>query len=804
MAKILEAKAIISAEDKTGAAFQAIAKKIEGVAKAAKSSAEIDRFSKAIGAANTQAKGLAGVSKEIDKLKVASEKIAAPLRGFSADMERQIRTAKLSQGQIRDLSRDWIRMQHEQARALSSIGNPRIRQQMMDADMANMVSRMRGRVREMQQLNRMMRESTAPIGGGFRHGLLPLVGGVGGFYATRRLARATGRAAAESAREGSRDYLAGLTPQDEERLRTEAQQLSSRFPSLTATTMHERLRDTAMSMGSIDKASAVSDALARSMVVLQTMKGRDKALEENRQFMSALDVLGKNVDPAQVRRLLNGYVKAIGVEGADLDMGGLLQMARMAKSGGAALSEKFLMTTAPALMMDSSPQRLGTALGSEVSQVIGGRATKASKAYQAQLGLRDKKGNFNSADRDLILSDPFEYSETRLIPALKKAGIDVNNDTAVIQATSKAFSNQMVADLFAKLIIQREQYIRKRAQYEKAPGLDAADVLPGKDPNVAVAGAGSQLTNLLATLADPLLPAATAALNMFAAGVAQTNKALLNNPETQKAASAATAGFVAPLGAYLTGLGLKSAGGAIGGWSGGVAGWAGSAMTTLGGLGTLLGGGVLGSLFSAGQLKANPEFAKTIANNSLLFGAMDPNQALAAAVLSRAQPSTEPLPFSWPDLSVGPRDRNGKPAYYGGREAPLSFGKIGGWMKDAWMWSTRGNSWSPVGGNAMPPIPPAPPLPAFAQPMPAPTMSLAGGNTAVPRIAQAGFGAPGQGAQQVDVKGTVEGQAKIDGTLKIEPSPLFQATFSGFESRLMRLEGQVRSGNAGTTGSQTP
>lgn len=54
MAKIIEAKAVISAEDKTGAVFDKIAKKIDGIAKSAKSSAAVDQLSKSLARAQQQ------------------------------------------------------------------------------------------------------------------------------------------------------------------------------------------------------------------------------------------------------------------------------------------------------------------------------------------------------------------------------------------------------------------------------------------------------------------------------------------------------------------------------------------------------------------------------------------------------------------------------------------------------------------------------------------------------------------------------------------------------------------------------
>jgi hypothetical protein len=69
--------------------------------------------------------------------------------------------------------------------------------------------------------------------------------------------------------------------------------------------MHERLRDTAMGMRSTDKALELSDRIAQGTTVLQSLQGKDKAIEEGRKFFSALDVMGKNIDPKEVKELFN-------------------------------------------------------------------------------------------------------------------------------------------------------------------------------------------------------------------------------------------------------------------------------------------------------------------------------------------------------------------------------------------------------------------------------------------------------------------------------------------------------------------
>jgi Arm domain-containing DNA-binding protein len=259
----------------------------------------------------------------------------------------------------------------------------------------------------------------------------------------------------------------------------ESQLASGRYRSVDATTMHERLRDTAMSTRSVDRALELSDVIAQGTTVLQSLKGKHQAIEEGRKFFSALDVLGKNIDPKEVKELFDGYIKALGVEGADMDLGRALTFARQSRAPGGILSNRFLMTTAPGLARDLGDPQLGTALASSLSQNIGGRATKASKAAQQEYGLRDRSGNFVDSRR--AMSDRDRWAWETLIPDLQKKGVDVNDDVKVSEVLSKLFSNRVVGDVFSKLITQREQYQAKAEQYGRAPGLSAAGMLPGKD-----------------------------------------------------------------------------------------------------------------------------------------------------------------------------------------------------------------------------------------------------------------------------------------------------------------------------------
>jgi hypothetical protein len=516
----IEARAVISAQDKTGGTFQKIAGQFKEIAKSAKALNDIK-----------------------------------PVKGVGLGLsDETIAKFKLTQKQI-----DQVRRSYESFVTTLRSGGPVKASryfEAMDIWTSKTLADLRKVRSAMEETERRQSRMFKGVAGGARFAAGAI--GVGGAaYLANRGARSTVGAGASAMREDARDYLAGMTPEDSLRIKRGAMGLSGQYNSIDATTLHERLRDTSMSMRSTDKALELGDTIARGQVVMQSLVGKDRATEQGRHFFKGLDTLGKNMDPAEVRTLFDGYVKAQGVEGNDMSIGDLLKVAKLSKSAGATLDNRFLMTVAPGLMQDMDPSRLGTALGSSMSQIIGGRATGKSKEVQQEYGLRDAKGRFK--DSGEMMSNPFDYAMNRLIPALQKKGVNVDDNIAVTKATSQLFSNQIVADLFNKMITQREQYRAKGDQYGRAPGLAAATELGARDPFVAAEGFVAQLRNMAASLAEPAFPLATKVLGGLSKAMATLSQTYSEETGVGKASMLGIGGLAAGAAGY---KGLKMAQGA--------------------------------------------------------------------------------------------------------------------------------------------------------------------------------------------------------------------------------------------------
>lgn len=524
-------------------------------------------------------------------------------RAASAEAKRLAREeARAKTAGAREAARAAREASQEQARAARASAREQMRAAREAAAVAKAEAREQARVaREASAATaRAAREQARSTRQTFR-GIsreLGMMFGIGaGGYMVGRATRYTAVEGAEAEREKSRDYLAGLSAEDTARIGAASISASDKTPSVAAVTLHSLIREGANTALGLDNSIKLAPELAKAVAVIQSLKGTDVALTSMERFVRGLDTLGKNTDPEQITRLLNGIVKATGVQGLEFSPGDVFTVAKRAKSGGANLSEDFLTQVLPPLVADLGADQVGTALGSMVSQIIGNRGTKKSVAAQWDVGMRDENGVKNAG---ILLADPYKWTQETLIPSLQQKGFDVNDDEEMIRVTSAMFSNQRVADLFARMIIQRSQYDQIIAKEKNAPGLEAADEISKRDPFVAMQGMIAQTQNLVAALTGPLMPTAIEMMNNFSSGIGSLAQTLNAHPDLAKLLGGLAVGITALAAAVVVaGSALAVAGAAKNGAL--ALGLAGGAAAAGGGSGKL---GRLGKLGSWGLLLA--------------------------------------------------------------------------------------------------------------------------------------------------------------------------------------------------------
>jgi hypothetical protein len=140
------------------------------------------------------------------------------------------------------------------------------------------------------------------------------------------------------------------------------------------------------------------------------------------------------------------------------------------------------------------------------------------------VGLRDKSG---LVGHDLFTRDVDKWFDQHFIPAMKKAGVKLDDPAEVAAFNSKFFSNRTAADVAGNLVSGQAQRIKRREQQEKATGMSGAEQLHTKDVGVALEAVNTQLTNMASSA--KLAEAAIAGLN-GTMGLIQQAGEKLNEP----------------------------------------------------------------------------------------------------------------------------------------------------------------------------------------------------------------------------------------------------------------------------------
>jgi hypothetical protein len=481
MSRTIEAKAVISAADKTGAVFDRLAQKIKGLTNNAKALGDVKA-----------PKFTGSLDAELKRLKL-SEKELMDVRRRRMAFENEMRAARPKAEHFFRADAAWVDREVQHWR------------------------KMKSGIDEAAGAHKRWRSTMVSAATSVASRGLAMAGGA---YAGYRVAKAGVTSAATAQRESARDYLAGLSDEDSKRLEAAALEQSKKFKSIDSMTMHERLRDTAMSTRSVDMAIELADTIGQMTTVMQSLKGKDAAVEEGRKFFKALDNLGKNVDPKEIRQLAQGFVQAQSVEGADMNLGDVMTMARRMKSAGATIDNRFLYTTGVALAQDMGADRAGNSLAMMMQQEV--QATAKAKDYGRQYGLRDKSGQF--VDRSLMMSKPDEWAWKNISEAMKRAKLDPAKAEDVNTFLGSAYSNSSARDVLSKLMTQREQYEGKKPQFGRAPGLEAAGPLMQKDPFVAYEAVLAQLRTLAGQA--PVMDATADALGRLSSGIQKLGDAI--------------------------------------------------------------------------------------------------------------------------------------------------------------------------------------------------------------------------------------------------------------------------------------
>ena len=390
-------------------------------------------------------------------------------------------------------------------------------------------------------------------------------------------------------REDLRAKNAGLTPEENAKLRAKAAEMSRMYPSLSQLGVREQGRLLIPNVGSYDTAMQVLPEYLKGQVALQTIAGPGEGAKDMEAFARYIDVIGRSMSVTDTNALIDGYVRARQLDSEAVRSNDYVNAAKAAASPGKALNVDFWSRVAPALMSQQGGARTGTDLASAYQNTVVGRATVPALLAQEAAGLREgmevrtkKNGkkeivrNGRLTDEALYNAQPYEWDKKHLVPVMVANGMlpkgyakgDYSQDLTDKQRAdggkfiSDMFSSRRGANIHSMMIQDMDQIEQFIQRWGKTRGTQ--DVLSdqGKDPYVAGQALKTQAANASSALAAPALPSLTDQANRLAAALGGLADTLEKHPVAAQSGfgvtTAAVGGLAVAGGARLAGMGLAA------------------------------------------------------------------------------------------------------------------------------------------------------------------------------------------------------------------------------------------------------
>ncbi len=470
-------------------------------------------------------------------------------------------------------------------------------------------------------------------------------------YAAWHTTRALGERAAKAATEGQHERVrmetAGMSAGEIAAAEGAAAKLSAEFKPLSQTTILHALRNARAIVGSYEEAAKVIEPMMRLRVIAQgAHPERSEELEGDfDQLIKGMEIKGVTQDLPKFTHYIDNMAKALNVFGDTLRPTDYYEMFKYGRAATQALSDKFMLMTAPTFAQEMGGSSAGKAFSTFYSNIVGGRMRLQSVNELMRFGLIDKnKVEFTRAGlakrvspgavigSNIAAADPYRWVNEVFLPALAKKGV-IDKDKIQTEIAA-VFRDQTAAQLVSILATQQSRVEKDWRMIEHAHGLDAADTFMNKDVAMGVHGVTEQLTNLLQVAGSPLVAPATAGLKAMADALTYATEKARQHPIAASGTLLATVGGGA-LAAYEAAIAGAAKIGLLG------EGWASSLMRAplqMFSIPAMVGyGGAYLSKSANDAVWANPKQFGGISDN-LILGALAPDFAFGAAVAGQAKP----------------------------------------------------------------------------------------------------------------------------------------------------------------------
>lgn len=361
----------------------------------------------------------------------------------------------------------------------------------------------------------------------------------GGGRALSALAHETVKAGSDRAHEQVRMAASGMTPQEIKEADDLASQMSAKYKSMSQTEIMHTTRNIRSVVGHFEEATKILDPLMKLRVVALGAHP-EKAAELGEDFdklIKGMEIKGVTQDLAKFNHYIDGMAKAVNVFGDTLRPTDYYEMFKYGRAATNALSDDFMLKTAPTLAQELGGSSAGKALSSFYTQFVGGKMSNKALEQLQQYGLitdmskviKTSTGNVKGVLPGAIAgqeylqpgaTDPYAWVNNVLIPALVKKGV---TDPSQIQEVIAAMaSQQTTAQMMSIFATQQARIEKDKHLIAGAKGGEAAEDFQKNDPKVIAKSISAQLDNTLANTTATMMPAVNQGMNWLASGLAYT------------------------------------------------------------------------------------------------------------------------------------------------------------------------------------------------------------------------------------------------------------------------------------------
>jgi hypothetical protein len=228
-----------------------------------------------------------------------------------------------------------------------------------------------------------------------------------------------------------------------------------------------------------------------------------------------LELRGASMNPEMFQQQADLITKAVIASGGKVTPQMLLMAQKYAGIGGTSFSNDFMYGIMPTIVQELGGPSTGTSLTSMYRALVGGRMDKRSLAVWQRLGLADTShadigkdlAMVNPASikgSELFKSNPYQYVQEVLLPALRLHGITRKEDQSAV--LDQLFSNRnagRIANIFGT---QGPRIMKDFDLISGAGSTSAYAQMMKRDPEMGYRALGAQWENLKTSLGITLVP----------------------------------------------------------------------------------------------------------------------------------------------------------------------------------------------------------------------------------------------------------------------------------------------------------